>query len=365
MNKSNEMEVEIQALRERLSKLSAAALRISASLDLDTVLREVVASARALTGARYGGVTTIDKAGQVQDFVTSGITPDEHRQLAAWTDGMRPRVWRGTSAPYVCAQTLRAFPIPIRGIRQTQEVTGSWQVFRIIPDPDVPRELVPATLGRITWEKMLSIALDDLSTRIAPRVVVICEGSSVGTRRKDFDAEIYNRILGAHLPEIVFISGGSSQQVAATGVSVRGTLGRILPTAKIFALVDRDDKSPAEVSEWEERGDLVLSERNLESFLLGDDVIEALVLREGKDELLTDALKIKKDAISSSIDRGNPADDLKSAAGDIYTGLKQLLKIQGPGNTTDAFMRDTLAPLVAPGMPSYEKLKETVIDRIT
>ena len=232
-------------------------------------------------------------------------------------------------------------------------------------DPDVPRELVPATLGRITWEKMLSIALDDLSTRIAPRVVVICEGSSVGTRRKDFDAEIYNRILGAHLPEIVFISGGSSQQVAATGVSVRGTLGRILPTAKIFALVDRDDKSPAEVSEWEERGDLVLSERNLESFLLGDDVIEALVLREGKDELLTDALKIKKDAISSSIDRGNPADDLKSAAGDIYTGLKQLLKIQGPGNTTDAFMRDTLAPLVAPGMPSYEKLKETVIDRIT
>ncbi len=89
MNKSNEMEAEIRALRERLSKLSAAVLRISTSLDLDTVLREIVASARALTGARHGGVTTIDKAGQVQDFVTSGITPDEHRQLVAWPDGMR------------------------------------------------------------------------------------------------------------------------------------------------------------------------------------------------------------------------------------------------------------------------------------
>ena len=133
MNKSNEMEAEIQALRERLSKLCAAVLRISSSLDLETVLREVVASARALTDARYGVITTIDKTGQTQGLVTSGITPEEHRELAAWPDGMRPRVWRGTSAPYVCAQTLRAFPIPIRGIRQTQEVTGSWQVFRIIP----------------------------------------------------------------------------------------------------------------------------------------------------------------------------------------------------------------------------------------
>ena len=89
MNKSNEMEAEIQALRERLSRLSAAVLRISSSLDLYTVLREVVESGRALTGARYGVITTIDKAGQLQDLVTSGITPEEHRQLEAWPDGIR------------------------------------------------------------------------------------------------------------------------------------------------------------------------------------------------------------------------------------------------------------------------------------
>ena len=83
------MESEIQALRERLSKLSTAVLRVSSSLDLDTVLREVVESARALTGARYGVITTIDKSGQLEDFVTSGITSEEHRQLAAYPDGMR------------------------------------------------------------------------------------------------------------------------------------------------------------------------------------------------------------------------------------------------------------------------------------
>ena len=51
------------ALRARISALSAASLRISASLDLETVLNEVVESARALTSARYGGITTIDEAG--------------------------------------------------------------------------------------------------------------------------------------------------------------------------------------------------------------------------------------------------------------------------------------------------------------
>ena len=34
-------------------------------------------------------ITTLDEGGQVRDFVTSGITPDEHRQLAVWPDGQR------------------------------------------------------------------------------------------------------------------------------------------------------------------------------------------------------------------------------------------------------------------------------------
>ena len=77
------------ALRARISALSAASLRISASLDLETVLSEVVESARALTGARYGAIATIDEAGAPQDFVTSGFTADEHRKLVEWPDGPR------------------------------------------------------------------------------------------------------------------------------------------------------------------------------------------------------------------------------------------------------------------------------------
>ena len=65
-----------------------AILRIGASLDPEIVLREVVASARALTGAAYGVIATADLGGQPRDFVTSGFTPDERRSMEAWPDGL-------------------------------------------------------------------------------------------------------------------------------------------------------------------------------------------------------------------------------------------------------------------------------------
>ncbi len=87
MSKANESPGEIEALRERISALSAAVLRINASLDVTTVLQEAVDSARVLTAARYGIITTTNEAGEVREFVTSGFTPDEKHQFVDWPDG--------------------------------------------------------------------------------------------------------------------------------------------------------------------------------------------------------------------------------------------------------------------------------------
>ncbi|WP_420636780.1 ATP-binding protein [Candidatus Palauibacter sp.] len=87
---------------DRTSRLSAAILRISASLDLATVLEEVVDSARALTGARAGVITTIDGRGRVEDFVTSGLSPEERRKMDEWPDGER------------LFRHLRDLPAPLR-----------------------------------------------------------------------------------------------------------------------------------------------------------------------------------------------------------------------------------------------------------
>ena len=85
----DELRQRIAALEERLSALPAAIMRVSASLDLGTVLQEVVESARALTGARYGVITTQTEDGRIQDFVTSGFTPEEQAEMTAWSDGPR------------------------------------------------------------------------------------------------------------------------------------------------------------------------------------------------------------------------------------------------------------------------------------
>ena len=66
--------------------LAAAILRISASLDIDTVLREAVDAARTLTGARFGMIAAVDEAGAPDGFFQSGFTEEEIAELTAWPD---------------------------------------------------------------------------------------------------------------------------------------------------------------------------------------------------------------------------------------------------------------------------------------
>jgi len=84
---SNDLNREIEVLRERVSRLSAAVLRVSSSLDLDTVLQEVLDSACALTGARFGVIVTVDSNGQAGEWVMSGFGSAEHEALVAWPHG--------------------------------------------------------------------------------------------------------------------------------------------------------------------------------------------------------------------------------------------------------------------------------------
>ena len=88
MEQADDQAREIAELRDRLSRLSQASLRINESIDFDTVLQGVLDSACSLTGARYGVITLLDGSGQVQDFVTSGLTQEEHRRFTDLPEGM-------------------------------------------------------------------------------------------------------------------------------------------------------------------------------------------------------------------------------------------------------------------------------------
>ena len=80
---------EMQDLRDRLTRLSEASLRINESLDLDAVLQGVLDSARSLTDARYGLIVLLDDAGGIQDFLVAGLTRDESRRLWEMPEGLQ------------------------------------------------------------------------------------------------------------------------------------------------------------------------------------------------------------------------------------------------------------------------------------
>ena len=89
MDESSGRDREVAALRDLLSRLSEASLRINESLDFESVLQGVLDSARSLTGARYGVIALLDDSGEPQDFLSSGLTEEQARLLWDTPDGVR------------------------------------------------------------------------------------------------------------------------------------------------------------------------------------------------------------------------------------------------------------------------------------
>ena len=116
-----------QEQRERLSRLSAASLRISESLDFEIVLQEVLESARALTDAMYGVITLLNEAGTVEALLSSGLTPEETQQLWNWSGGAKLFEYLGA--------TLR--PLRLRDFASHTAALG-------LPEIILPRPVGPA-----------------------------------------------------------------------------------------------------------------------------------------------------------------------------------------------------------------------------
>lgn len=216
-------------------------------------------------------------------------------------------------------------------------------------DFDIPQVVKPEVPNRIFWERVLDVAFDDMAALIAPSQIVLCEGNPLGSGGKHdaIDAACYDRIFSDTRPETRFISVGNSLSVEADRLAVLSTLSALLKGAKVHRLVDRDDLSSTEAAERRENGIAVLGRRNLESYLFDGEVLTKLCQSVGKEEQISEVIAIRETAVKNALERGRPADDVKAASGEIFTGVRTSLGLTQCGNTTKTFMRDTLAPLVA------------------
>lgn len=81
MKREDELQQASGTLRRRLSRPREANLPIDDDVDYQRVLQGILDGARSLTGSRYGFILVIDTTGQVQDYLSSGMTADESQQL--------------------------------------------------------------------------------------------------------------------------------------------------------------------------------------------------------------------------------------------------------------------------------------------
>lgn len=227
-------------------------------------------------------------------------------------------------------------------------------------NPDDILEIKPVKITRELWKQTLSIALDDLSELVSPKRIVLCEGRPKNLIGKniEFDAQILRRIFNENYSDTDFISVGNEKDVRSEKLELISALRSINNGIEFIKIIDRDDRSQQEIDDLLKMdGVKVLKKRDIESYLLDDEIIEKLCKSVGQDDAVKDCLKIKSDALAESISRINPVDDLKSPAGKIYIELKKRLSLTQCGNSTETFLRDTIAPLVTIETKSYRELE--------
>ena len=221
------------------------------------------------------------------------------------------------------------------------------------PEPDV--RLKPSQPSSQLLREAMSVALDDLARLLAPEVLVICEGSQVSDRIPVWDERIYRQIFLDLHPRVEFKSSGGKGELerAASIASV------IAPGTHILKLRDLDDLTPENRTRLlkDDPNLRVLERHSLESYLLDDEVLEALVGDRGiRVEKAVDKLKAARDGAI------RPNGSAKGAFGGVFEVAKKVLgNTEGLGENPSQFSADVLAKLITPDMTVRQEL-ESVLD---
>ena len=146
-------------------------------------------------------------------------------------------------------------------------------------DFDLETELRPADVSPAFWARNLHTTLADLADLVAPGTIVLCEGarSVDGARRAEFDAYCLQKMFGKEFPDTLFISVGSSTDILTGGAMLKAIIKRIAEGINVITLLDRDERTDGEIERARKNGVKVLMRRQLECYLLDDEVLSALL----------------------------------------------------------------------------------------
>ena len=208
------------------------------------------------------------------------------------------------------------------------------------PDPDL-------------WARTYEIALGDLAELVAPKRIVLCEST-------DFDADCYNKIFGVHYPETRFIPIGNNEDVEKADTLLIPVIQAVAEGAEILRLRDRDEADDVEIEENKVKGIRTLLRRNIESYLLDNEVLTKFYEKRQILDKLQDLLDVRQAALNDSIAKSKPDDDLKPTAQKVHMAARKALRPFPIGNRKSSFMKNHLAPCIRSGMNVYDELHEAI-----
>ena len=221
------------------------------------------------------------------------------------------------------------------------------------PAPDV--HLEPSRPSRQLLREAMFIALDDLARLLAPEVLVLCEGSLISDRKREWDEQVYRQIFRDLHARVEFKSiGGKGDLTQAAAIA-----SVIAPGTHILKLRDRDDLTLQNRTRLLDSDPnlRVLKRHSLESYLLDDEVLDALAGdRDTRVENAVDKLKATREGAI------RPNGSAKGALGAVFEVAKKVLgNTEGLGENPSQFSADVLAKLITPDMKVRQEL-ESILD---
>jgi hypothetical protein len=219
--------------------------------------------------------------------------------------------------------------------------------------------LTPMPKTRRNWQSIFATALDDLTTLLAPKRIIYCEGRDKpanAVEERGMDAQVFNAIFGAEYPDTLFVSSGGNTELDQRSNIAISIIGKVLPKTEIWVLKDRDMASGKIVTENDRQEYLrcntdnhrILNRFELENYLFDKEVLQAYCSAQGR------ALDVAK-YNNLELDLANG--DIKSYCGAIKTACGVVGSIN-----IDKFKIE-LAKAVTQDMVIYSELKEVIFNR--
>ena len=218
---------------------------------------------------------------------------------------------------------------------------------------DGPVTITPSAPTRVFWENMYEVALDDLSSLVAPHRVVICEG------RKDkhveaFDARCYNKLFADEYSETLFISQGGSSEVIQSEHLV-AILKSIARGIDVHKLIDRDDMTDGERAQKIAQGIRVLRRRELEEYLYDPEVLRTFLQTVGCEEGVAERILGERESLVNG--QAGPK-NIKDVSRQVFAAIRRETRLPNLGNRREEFALQFLVPALRKTPAVYRELRE-------